>query len=129
MLRRAGAGRCAHELAGDDSRSLLRLCPSSAFLPQAPMTESLRDAPACSDGALPLETSRALNLSMTVAQVDRHCRENSVAISALEALPDGGTRLVCMSNYGAAQIRLKLGNRIIDGPVRRERFRPIKPSW
>lgn len=42
--------------------------------------------------------SRALNLSMTMAQVDRHCRENGVAISALEALPDGGARLVCMSN-------------------------------
>ena len=62
------------------------------------MTESLRDAPACSYGALPLETSRALNLSMTVAPVDRHCRENGVAISALEALPDGGTRLACMSS-------------------------------
>ena len=53
MLQRAGAGRCAHELAGGDGRSLLRLCLSSEFLPQAPMTESLRDAPACSDGASP----------------------------------------------------------------------------
>jgi hypothetical protein len=76
-----------------------------------------------------VEMSRALNLSMTVAQVDRHCREHGVAISALEALPDGGTRLVCMSNYGAAQIRLKLSGRIIEGQVRRERFRPVKPFW
>lgn len=73
--------------------------------------------------------SRALNLSMTMAEVDRHCRENGVAISALEALPDGGARLVCMSNYGAAQIRLKLKAHIIDGNVRRERFRPVKPLW
>lgn len=76
-----------------------------------------------------METSRALNLSMTVAQVDRLCREHGVAISVLEALPDGGTRLVCMSNYGAAQIRSKLGGRIIEGQVRRERFRPTKPLW
>lgn len=75
------------------------------------------------------EMSRALNLSMTLTQVDRHCRENGIAISALEALPDGGTRLVCMSNYGAAQIRTKLSSRIIEGPVRRERFRPLKPMW
>jgi len=66
---------------------------------------------------------------MTVAQVDRHCRQHGVAISALEALPDGGTRLVCMSNYGAAQIRAKLAARIIEGQVRRERFRPAKPLW
>ena len=73
--------------------------------------------------------SRALNLSLTMKQVDRHCRENGVAISALEALPDGGARLVCMSNYGAAQIRSKLKAHIIEGDVRRERFRPVKPLW
>ena len=73
--------------------------------------------------------SRALNLSMTVAQVDDHCRKNGIAISALEGLPDGGARLVCMSNYGAAQIRSKLKVHIIEGEVRRERFRPIKPLW
>ena len=73
--------------------------------------------------------SRALNLSMTMAQVDRQCRENGVAISALEPLPDGGARLVCMSNYGAAQIRSKLKAHIIEGEVRRERFRPATPLW
>lgn len=73
--------------------------------------------------------SRALNLAMTTEQVDRHCRENGVAISALEALPDGGARLICMSNYGAAQIRSKLKSRIIEGNVRRKRFRPAKPLW
>ena len=73
--------------------------------------------------------SRALNLSMTMAQIDRHCRENGVAISALEALPDGGARLVCMSNYGAAQIRSKLKAHIMKDDVRRQRFRPVKPLW
>lgn len=73
--------------------------------------------------------SRALNLSLSMAQIERHCGENGVAISALEALPDGGARLVCMSNYGAAQIRLKLKRHIIEGEVRRERFRPVKPLW
>ena len=73
--------------------------------------------------------SRALNLSMTVAQVDHHCRANGIAISALEALPDGGARLVCMSNYGAAQIRSKLKVYVMRDDVRRERFRPAKPLW
>jgi len=58
--------------------------------------------------------SRAINLSMTVAQVDRHCRDNHVAISALEALPDGGARLVCMSNYGASRIRSKLRGHVLN---------------
>ena len=73
--------------------------------------------------------SRALNLSLTMAQVDRHCRENGIAISALEALPDGGARLVCMSNYGAAQIRAKLKAHILGDDVRRQRFRPVNPLW
>lgn len=73
--------------------------------------------------------SRALNLALTMTQVDDHCRKHGVAISALEALPDGGARLVCMSNYGAAQIRSKLKGHIIEGDVRRERFRPRRPMW
>lgn len=76
-----------------------------------------------------MQMSRALNLSMTLAQVDRHCRQHGVAISVLEALPDGGARLVCMSNYGAAQIRSKLKAHIMSDDARRERFRPVKPLW
>jgi hypothetical protein len=73
--------------------------------------------------------SRAFNLAMTEAEVVKHCAEKSIAISALEALPDGGMRLVCMSGYGAAQIRSKLKSRIMEGEVRRERFRPLRPLW
>jgi hypothetical protein len=49
--------------------------------------------------------SRALNLAMTEDEVVRHCAAKSIGISSLEALPDGGVRLVCMSGFGAAQIR------------------------
>jgi hypothetical protein len=73
--------------------------------------------------------SRALNLAMTQAQVLHQCHEKNIAVSALEALPDGGVRLVCMSSHGAAQLRLKLKKHIIDGEVRRERFRPVRPLW
>jgi hypothetical protein len=73
--------------------------------------------------------SRAFNLAMTEAEVVKHCADKSIAISALEALPDGGMRLVCMSGYGAAQIRSKLKSRIMQGEVRRERFRPLRPLW
>ena len=73
--------------------------------------------------------SRAFNLAMTEADVIKHCRDKSIAISALEALPDGGVRLVCMSGYGAAQIQSNLKRHIIEGAVRRERFRPVRPLW
>lgn len=73
--------------------------------------------------------SRTLNLAMTEAQIVHHCREKNIAISALERLPDGGVRLVCTSSYGAAQIRSKLKGHIMNGDVRRERFRPVRPLW
>jgi len=73
--------------------------------------------------------SRAINLSMTEAEILRHCQDKEIAVSALEALPDGGVRLVCMSGYGAAQIRSKLKGQIIEGEARRERFRPVHPLW
>ena len=73
--------------------------------------------------------SRAFNLAMTEADVVKHCTDKSIAISALEALPGGGTRLVCMSGYGAAQIEAKLKTRIIKGTVRREQFGRRKPIW
>ena len=73
--------------------------------------------------------SRAINLALTEAQVVHHCREKGIGISSLESLPDGGVRLVCMGGYGAAQVRLKLKSHIMEGEVRRHRFRPIRPLW
>lgn len=36
---------------------------------------------------------------------------------------------MCMSNYGAAQIRSKLKAHIMSDNARRERFRLVKPLW
>ena len=73
--------------------------------------------------------SRAVNLSLPMAEVDQHCRKNGVAISVLEALPDGGARLVCKNSYDAAQVRLKLKSHVMEDDVRRARFRPATPLW
>ena len=73
--------------------------------------------------------SRAFNLAMTEADVVKHCADKDIGISALEALPGGGTRLVCTSGHGAAQIQAKLKTRIIQGQVRREQFGRRKPIW
>jgi len=46
--------------------------------------------------------SRAINLSMDEADVLARCQSESVGVSAIERLPQGGVRLVCMSGHGAA---------------------------
>jgi len=73
--------------------------------------------------------SRAFNLAMSEADVVKHCADKDIAISVLEALPGGGTRLVTMNGHGAAQIKAKLKTKIIDGVVRREQFVRRRPIW
>lgn len=73
--------------------------------------------------------SRAVNLKMALDAVIKHCHDQKIAISVVEALPDGGVRLVCSSSHGAEQVRSKLHGRLIAGNPRRERFRPRSPLW
>lgn len=73
--------------------------------------------------------SRVFNLSMTQDEVVKHCRDKKIGISVVEALPDGGVRLVCASTGGADLIRTKLKRRIIADGARRESFRPRTPLW
>ena len=73
--------------------------------------------------------SREINLAMTAEEVVKHCRDKDIGISVLEALPDGGVRLVCSSGHDAHQIRARLSKRIMEGSPRRTRFRPTKPLW
>jgi hypothetical protein len=73
--------------------------------------------------------SRAINLSMGEADVVARCQSESVGVSAIERLPQGGVRLVCMSGYGAELIRRKLKSYFIKGEVTRERHRPTRPLW
>ena len=73
--------------------------------------------------------SRAFNLSMSEAEVIKHCSDKSIAVSEIEALPEGGTRLVTMNGEGAEKVRLKLKRHIIEGVVRREQFVRRRPLW
>jgi translation initiation factor 2 alpha subunit (eIF-2alpha) len=52
------------------------------------------------------------------------CLAENVGVSAIEALPSGGVRLVCMSGDGADRIRTALKSKLIKGTVVRERHRP-----
>jgi hypothetical protein len=68
--------------------------------------------------------SRILHLSLTESEAVARCLTEKVGVSAIESLPAGGVRLVCMSVDGAETMRRKLKRQMIDGAVVRERFRP-----
>ena len=73
--------------------------------------------------------SRVLNLDLDEGVVIARCRSEKVNISAIERLPQGGVRLVCMSVDGAELVRRKLKTHLITEPVTRERHRPVKTLW
>lgn len=73
--------------------------------------------------------SRALLLDLDEGQVVARCLKEKVGVSAIERLPTGGTRLVCMSSAGADQLRKALKSHLIQGEATRERYRPATPLW
>lgn len=66
--------------------------------------------------------SRAMNLTLAEDKVNTACRTAGVAISAIETLQSGGTRLVCVTGEGAETMRRRLAKHIITGEVSRFRF-------
>lgn len=66
--------------------------------------------------------SRAMNVTLDEAGVTDMCRAAGVPISAIEPLPNGGTRLVCVSPADAERMRGKLRKHLIEGEVARHRF-------
>ena len=73
--------------------------------------------------------SRVIHLKLDEGVVVIRCFSEKVGVSSIERLPQGGVRLVCMSSDGAALIRCKLKAYVIDGPVTRQRHRPVTPQW
>jgi hypothetical protein len=66
--------------------------------------------------------SRAMNVTLDEAGVTDMCRAAGIVISAIEPLPNGGTRLVCVSPDDAERMRGKLKKHLIEGTVARHRF-------
>ena len=73
--------------------------------------------------------SRALFVSLDEGQVVARCLAEKVGISAIERLPGGGVRFVCMSSEGAGVMTRKLKQHLIDDSTKREKFRPRSPLW
>jgi len=73
--------------------------------------------------------SRVLFITLEEGEVVNRCLAEKVGISAIERLPAGGTRLVCMSVDGAATMTRKFKTHLIKGTVDRQRHRPTRPLW
>jgi len=73
--------------------------------------------------------SRVLFVSLDEGEVVSRCLAAKVGISAIEHLPAGGTRVVCMSSDGAATMRKKLKSNLISTGVARQSHRPDTPIW
>jgi hypothetical protein len=73
--------------------------------------------------------SRVLFLALDERQVIAKCLAEKVGISAIESLPGGGVRLVCMSSDGAASMARALKPHLMQGSITRERHRPVSPLW
>ena len=73
--------------------------------------------------------SRELFVTLDESDVVSRCQAEKVGISAIERLPAGGTRLVCMSGHGAALMTRKFKAHLITGPVVRKPNRMSRPLW
>lgn len=74
--------------------------------------------------------SRTIFLRLDEGQVVAECLKRKVGVSAIERLPAGGVRLVCMSVDGAEKIRRALKSKLLDDDhAARERHRPSTPLW
>jgi hypothetical protein len=73
--------------------------------------------------------SRVLFVALDEGEIVLRCLDENVGISAIERLPQGGVRLVCMSNDGAALMSHKLKRHLIAGEVTRAPHRSRTPLW
>jgi len=73
--------------------------------------------------------SRTLFLSLGESEAIARCAKEKVGVSAIESLPSGGVRLVCMSSDGAQTMRAALKSKIMATEVAREPIRPRRGSW
>ena len=73
--------------------------------------------------------SRTLFLSIDEGAAIARCEKEKVGVSAIERLPSGGVRLVCMSGEGAETMRTAFKSKIMKEAAPRERIRPRHGNW
>jgi hypothetical protein len=73
-----------------------------------------------SDAEIPV--TRAINVRLEEGQVISKCERKDIAISAIEALPGGGTRVVLNNMDDATVMHKAFGRNVIKGEVKRTNF-------
>jgi hypothetical protein len=73
--------------------------------------------------------SRVLFVKLDENEVVSRCAAAKVGISAIERLPCGGTRVVCMSGDGAAVMKRKFKGKLLPETADRQGYRPTSPLW
>lgn len=63
--------------------------------------------------------SRAINIDATPQHVTATCAKRGYAVTSLETLLSGGTRVVLRNSEAADAVRRAYGHKVIDGEVRR----------
>jgi len=66
--------------------------------------------------------SRAINVGMAEPKVTAACAKHGAAVSAIEPLASGGTRVVLKNIIDADRMRTVFGNKVIKGLVTRARW-------
>ncbi|MBH1999077.1 MAG: hypothetical protein I8H96_08025 [Sphingomonadaceae bacterium] len=61
--------------------------------------------------------SRVINLNAAVSEVQTLCDRHKLAISTIEELTSGGTRVVMLNPDGAERMRVLMKGKMIDSPV------------
>ena len=67
--------------------------------------------------------SRAININATASAVTATCTRHGLAISAIEDLASGGTRVVLMNGDAADTVRKAFGKKVLLGDVKRTPLR------
>lgn len=61
--------------------------------------------------------SRAINVSASVTDIEALCQKHGIAISTIEAIPAGGTRVVLLNPLGAERVRELMKAKLITAPI------------
>ncbi len=63
--------------------------------------------------------SRAINMTLSLPEVEKLCATHKFRISTMETLASGGSRVVLADGREAERLRELLKNKVITGDVRR----------
>ncbi|RVQ69217.1 hypothetical protein EKN06_03180 [Croceicoccus ponticola] len=73
--------------------------------------------------------SRAMFIQKDTDTVETMCAKAKIAISTIEILPKGGTRLVCLTSEDADQARVTFRKSILDGAQPRSPMSVSPSRW